>query len=139
MFFKPLLYPLLIQVGLTFLVWVRMYQVRLAEMKEKKIDPESLATRSDSRRLLARTAAADNFSNQFEIPVLFYTAIMLALTLMLQDVVLVALAWMFVMLRIVHAAIHITYNNVMHRFTAYVMGAIAVLGMWVRLAWYIIG
>ena len=69
---------------------------------------------------------------------LFYVAIMLALTLMLQDPVLVYLAWVFVVFRIVHAVIHVTYNNVMHRFLVYVLGSVAVMGMWVRLGWYVI-
>ena len=138
MFYKPLLYPLLIQVGLTFLVWFRMYQVRLAEIQDNKIEPNELATRKDSRRLLQNTAAADNFSNQFEMPVLFYVAIMLALTLMLQDPVLVFLAWMFVALRVVHTVIHTTYNNVMHRFLVYVLGSFAVMCMWIRLGWYVV-
>ena len=138
MFYKPLLYPLLIQVGLTFLVWLRMYQTRLAEIQARQIDPNELATRRDSRRLLNNTAAADNFSNQFELPVLFYLAIMLALTLMLQDRVIVFLAWVFVMLRVAHAIIHLSYNNVTHRFLVYVSGSLAVMGMWVRLGWYVI-
>ena len=138
MFYKPLLYPLLIQVGLTFLVWLRMYQTRLAEIQARQIDPNELATRRDSRRLLNNTAAADNFSNQFELPVLFYLAIMLALTLMLQDRVIVFLSWVFVILRVAHAIIHLSYNNVTHRFLVYVAGGLAVIGMWVRLGFYVI-
>ena len=138
MFYKPLLYPLLIQVGLTFLVWLRMYQTRLAEIQARQIDPNELATRRDSRRLLKNTAAADNFSNQFELPVLFYLAIMLALTLMLQDRVIVFLSWVFVILRVAHAIIHLSYNNVTHRFLVYVAGGLAVIGMWVRLGFYVI-
>ena len=138
MFYKPLLYPLLIQVGLTFLVWLRMYQTRLAEIQARQIDPNELATRRDSRRLLKNTAAADNLSNQFELPVLFYLAIMLALTLMLQDRVIVFLAWVFVILRVAHAIIHLSYNNVTHRFLVYVAGGLAVIGMWVRLGFYVI-
>jgi hypothetical protein len=138
MFYEPLLYPLIIQVALTFIVWFRMYQVRLREIQHKRIEPNELATRKDSRRLLENTAAADNFSNQFELPVLFYVAILLALNLMLQDGVLVFLAWLFVAARVTHSLIHLTYNDVMHRFLVYVLGSLALMGMWVRLGWYVI-
>ena len=138
MFYEPLLYPLLIQVGLTFLVWLRMYQVRLGEIGRKHIDPNDLATRKDSSRLLQDTAAADNFSNQFEMPVLFYVGILLALNLMLQDRVLVYFAWVFVATRVVHAMIHLSYNDVTHRFVVYVLGSIAVMGIWTRLGWYVV-
>jgi hypothetical protein len=139
MFYKPLLFPLLIQVALTFLVLIRMYRLRFAEMRRKQIAPQDLATRQSARGLLTDSgAAADNLVNQFEMPVLFYVAILLALTLMLQDPVIVVLAWLFVLLRAAHSLIHTTYNNVVHRFTAYILSTIALLGIWVRLAWYII-
>lgn len=139
MFYKPLLYPLLIQVGLTFVVWLRVYQTRLREINRKNIDPDALATRGQARLLLSDSAAAaDNFANQFEMPVLFYAAMVLALTLLLQDPVIVALSWMFVILRAVHSVIHTTYNHVMHRFVAYLMSSLALFGIWARLAWYVI-
>lgn len=139
MFYKPLLFPLLLQVALTFLVLIRMYQLRFAEIRRRRIAPQDLATRQSARGLLTDSAAAaDNFVNQFEMPVLFYVAMLLALTLMLQDPVIVVLAWMFVLLRAAHSLIHTTYNNVVHRFTAYILSSIALLGIWVRLGWYII-
>jgi hypothetical protein len=139
MFYKPLLLPLLIQVALTFLVLLRMYQTRIGEMKNKRIDPQTMATRAAGRKVLINSAAsADNFANQFEMPVLFYTGILLALILMWQDPVIVACAWMFVILRALHSVVHTTYNRVMHRFYLYILSCMALLGMWARLGWYII-
>ena len=139
MFYKPLLLPLLIQVALTFAVLIRMYYTRILEMHRKKIDAQSLDTRRKGRELLTDSAApADNFGNLFETPVLFYTAILLALTLLLQDPVIVALAWMYVILRAVHSLIHTTYNTVMHRFYAYILSCLALFALWVRLGWYIV-
>lgn len=136
MFYKPLLYPLIIQVALTFLVWFRMYQTRLAEIRQKKIDPLEFRRRVDAQRLLHNTAAADNFANQFEMPVLFYVAVVLSLALMLHDTVIVTLSWMFVGLRVIHSAIHISYNKATHRFVVYLMSSITLLALWARLAWY---
>jgi hypothetical protein len=139
MYYKPLLMPLLIQVFLTFFVWLKMYVSRISEMQEKHIDAQQVSTRTKGRQALIDSAAsADNFMNQFEMPVLFYTAILLALILMWQDPVLVAFSWLFVALRIAHSIIHTTYNNVMHRFWVYVLSCGVLLGMWVRLGWYII-
>lgn len=139
MYYKPLLLPLLIQVFLTFIVWHKMYFSRIGEMKSKRIDPQQVSTRSKGRQALTDSAAsADNFMNLFEMPVLFYTAILLALILMLQDSVLVIFSWLFVLLRIVHSIIHTTYNTVMHRFWVYVLSSAALLGLWVRLGWLII-
>lgn len=139
MFYKPLLLPLLIQVFLTFAVWFRMYYLRIREIRSRNIDPQDLSTRSGKGGILAASASSsDNLQNQFEMPVLFFTAIFLALILMWQDPLLVAFCWAFVATRVVHAVIHTTYNRVVHRFYAYLLSCIFLLAIWIRLGWYII-
>jgi hypothetical protein len=139
MYFKPLLLPLLAQVVLTFIVMTGMYRTRVTEMKAKQIHPQKISTRSKSRELLTDSAAAaDNYSNLFETPVLFYTAILLTLILMVQDSILVTLAWAYVASRYVHSFIHVTYNRVMHRFSAFIFSSLALLAFWVRLGWIIV-
>jgi hypothetical protein len=44
------------------------------------------------------------------------------------------LAWIFVALRAVHSAIHLTYNSVVHRFTVYAISTAVVFAMWMLLA-----
>lgn len=139
MYFKPLLLPLLAQVTLTFIVMTSMYRTRVAEMKAKRIHAQKISTRSKSRELLTDSAsAADNFSNLFETPVLFYIAILTTLILMVQDNILVALAWAYVASRYVHSFIHVTYNRVMHRFAAFIFSSFVLFAFWVRLGWIII-
>ncbi len=139
MFYRPLLIPLLALVFLTFLVWVYMYVTRLGEIKRKSIDPQSLDTRVHGQALLTDSPAqADNLKNLFELPVLFYVAVLLALVLMIQDQLLVQLAWGYVALRYVHSLVHCTYNRVMHRFIAYAASCLVLVFMWARLAGYIL-
>jgi hypothetical protein len=45
-----------------------------------------------------------------------------------------SLAWVFVLTRVIHSFIHVTYNRVMHRFNAFVLGMAAVFAMWITLA-----
>jgi hypothetical protein len=59
--------------------------------------------------------------NQFQLPLLFYVACGLALALGPTWFNL-GLAWAFVVSRYLHAAIHITDNNVIRRFWAYTVG-----------------
>jgi hypothetical protein len=139
MFYKPLLVPLLALVFLTFLVWVYMYVTRLSEIKRKSIDPQTLDTRAQGQALLTDSPAqADNLKNLFELPVLFYIAVLLALVLMIQDKFLVQLAWSYVALRYVHSVVHCTYNRVMHRFIAYAASSLILMLMWARLAAYVL-
>lgn len=136
---KALLYPLLIQVALTFTVMIRLYVTRVAEFKRKRIDPNSVPTRQSFAASITDSAnVADNFANLFEMPVLFYTAVVLALTLLIHDPIMIALAWLYVGLRIMHSLIHCTYNLVMHRFAVFAFSALVLLAMWLRLGWIII-
>ncbi|MCH7506639.1 MAG: MAPEG family protein [Proteobacteria bacterium] len=139
MFYKPLLIPLLALVFLTFLVWVYMYVTRVREIKRKSIDPQSLDTRVHGQALLTDSAAqADNLKNLFELPVLFYVAVLLTLVLMIQDQLLVQLVWSYVALRYVHSLVHCTYNRVMHRFIAYAASCLVLMLIWARLAAYVL-
>lgn len=139
MYFRPLLLPLLAQVALTFIVMIAMYRTRITEMKSKQIQPQQIRSRQKSKELLTDSAcASDNYSNLFELPVLFYTAILLTLILMVQDSILVLLAWTYVAARYLHSFIHVTYNQVMHRFLVFIFSSFVLLAFWVRLGWIIL-
>ncbi len=139
MFFKPMLLPVIAMVALTIVVWIYMYVTRISEMSRKGIDPQELATHIDGLEKLTESAGpASNLRNLFEMPVLFYLAVIITLILLIQDAWLIALSWAYVLLRTAHSIIHCTYNNVMHRFTVYAASCIVLFLMWVQLAWYVL-
>lgn len=126
--------PALAMVVLTFAVWWRMYFARVGQMRRERIHPQKVATSAQAAALLTDSRAADNFRNLFELPVLFYLALVVADRMDMVDGISVALAWAFVLLRVVHSAIHVTYNRVMHRFAAYVAGGMVLWLLWGYLA-----
>ena len=65
---------------------------------------------------------ANNQRNQFELPVLFYAVAAFALILKGADRIMVVLAWLFVLTRLVHAAIHVGPNKVRWRSPAFGLG-----------------
>lgn len=139
MYFKPLLLPLLAQILLTFIVMYTMGRKRVNEIKRKKINPQKTDVRSRSSAVFEDAASAsDNYHNQFESPLLFYIAVILALILFIQDSVIVVLAWTYVGLRYIHSFIHITYNRVLHRFIAFVFSSVILFALWSRLGWIIV-
>ena len=139
MSFNLILLPLLTLVFLTFAVWIYLYVLRVPETKHMKTNLDDLQTRTQAGKLLTVSAAtSDNLKNLFEMPVLFYLAAMLAMVLLIQDALLIQLAWGFVILRIVHSVVHCTYNRVMHRFIAYLASCLFLILMWIRLATYIL-
>jgi len=139
MSFNSILLPLLAMVFLTFAVWVYLYALRIPEINRMGIDPNDLQDRAEAHKLLRVSAAAsNNLKNLFEVPVLFYLAAMITMLLMIQDDLLVGLAWGFVILRVVHSLVHCSYNRVMHRFIAYLISCLFLIFMWIRLASYIL-
>lgn len=139
MFYKPLLLPLLAQVLLTFLVWFYLFALRILEIHRKGINVQDLKDRAQSHQLLPLSAAAsNNLKNLFELPVLFYAALLLSLVLMIQDGLLIVLAWGFVVFRILHSVIHCTYHNVNHRFAVYAASCLFLIFLWVRLGTFIL-
>jgi hypothetical protein len=139
MSFNPILLPLLAMVFLTFIVWIYLFALRIPEIKLKKIDPDDLRDRAEAHKLLTTSAAAsNNLKNLFEMPILFYVAAMLAVLLLIQDALLVRLAWGFVIMRVIHSVVHCSYNRVMHRFIAYFISCLFLLLLWIRLASYLV-
>jgi len=127
--------PALVMAALTFVVWWRMYFTRIGQMKRERIHPQSVATSAQAAAKLTDSRAADNFRNLFELPVLFYLALVVAAQAGLASAVVLALAWLFVALRIVHSWIQCTYNKVMHRFYVYVSGGMVLWVLWGMLAY----
>jgi hypothetical protein len=70
------------------------------------------------------------FSNQFELPVLFYVLTILALVTRHADILFVILAWVFVVFRVLQALVHVTTNYVPWRGAFYGLGALVLLAMW---------
>ncbi|MCL1633499.1 MAPEG family protein [Luteimonas sp. SX5] len=131
-------YPAFALVALTFLVWCRLYIVRIGQMRRERIHPQTVATSAQAAAKLTDSRAADNFRNLFELPVLFYMALAIAALTDSATPVLMALAWAFVALRFAHSAIHCGYNKVMHRFMAYMAGAAVLWLLWAYLAFLLL-
>jgi len=125
-----ILLPCAAMVLVTALVWIKLYVDRLAELGELKVDPQSIRNSTVAAGVLKRVESSDNFKNLFEVPVLFYA---LCACLAASDQVtpfFVVAAWVFVALRALHSFIHVTYNQVMHRFYSYAAGTVLVFVMW---------
>lgn len=131
---NPILWPVLAQVLLTAIVWVRMFTARVAEMRARRIRPQEVATSRAIAEKLQNTQAADNFRNLFEVPVLFYAVCAMLVAIDAVTTPQLVLAWLFVGLRCAHSVIQLTYNRVMHRFGVYLASTLCVLGMWALLA-----
>jgi hypothetical protein len=74
---------------------------------------------------------AYSYSNQFELPVLFYVLTILAWVTRHADLIFVVLAWVFVIFRYLQAYVHVTSNQVRLRGAFFGVSALVLAIMWV--------
>lgn len=127
-------WPAFVLVLLTFSVMIRMLTSRIAAMKTDKIHPQSISTSGELAAKMKDSRAADNFRNLFETPVLFYAAMLFVQMTQPENGIALALAWLYVVLRIIHSVIQCGYNKVMHRFYVFFTSVWVLLGIWISLA-----
>ena len=131
---KSILYPIFAMVVLTAIVAVVLLRRRVAAMRSGRIHPQQVATSAQMTAAIEDSRAADNFRNLFETPVLFYTASVVIYATQLTSVAYVTLAWAYVTARVVHSAIHCTYNRVIHRLLAFATSVFLIWMLWGLLA-----
>ena len=70
-----------------------------------------------------------NYMNLLELPTLFYPACLMFYVTQRVDLAILVTSWAYVALRALHSAVHLTYNNVLHRLTVFALsnGALGVL------------
>ncbi len=129
------LLPVFVQVGLTFALLFAMATARTRAVQSGETRLKDIALRQPNWPERP-TQIANCFSNQFELPVLFYVLIALALPLRHADLAIVLLSWVFVLTRFFHAGIFVTSNDVRPRSLAWFAGVIVLLIMWI---WFAIG
>lgn len=128
-------YPMFAMVLLTFAVILYLMALRFKAVRRRQVPISYFRLNSGPVEPPARTLAASNhYNNLFQMPLLFYVTCLLAMVMNLQGPLLVMIAWIFVCARVVHALIHLTYNNVIHRMLAFAISVICILAMWLIIA-----
>lgn len=126
--FWPMIAQIVLVVGLYALLGmrrgaaVRAGRARISQFRENLNEPQ------DS--LFARNSLA----NQFELPTLFYVGCLSLHVTGGDGAWAIALAWLFVLSRYVHAFIHVTLNRIRHRQPAFIVGFASLIGLWGLLA-----
>ena len=128
---QMVLLPVFVLVGLTFALLLWMATARTRALTEPGNQPQGYRIGPAE---LAQTQIGNCFSNQFEMPLLFYILIALALPLRHADLVIVLLSWVFVVTRFAHAGIFVTSNNVQQRSLAWFAGVLVLFAMWLYFA-----
>jgi hypothetical protein len=130
---QMVLLPVFVQVGLTFALLIGMVLARRRTLVagETKIRDIALGEPNWPK---GATQLANCYRNQFELPVLFYVLIALALPLRHADLFIVLMSWVFVVTRFAHAGVFVSSNDLGRRSMAWLAGVLVLLAMWIYFA-----
>jgi len=129
---KLLILAMAAQVLLTIAILILMGRERVPRVMRGEINAADIAVERTAYPLKARLLS-NNFDNQFQLPVLFFVGALLTLHLGVVGWLEVILAWLFVVLRYIHAAIHVTTNQLYRRFAVYTAGLAVLALFWLWL------
>jgi hypothetical protein len=115
---------------LILLVGIAAIRTRVASVKDGVVSVKDfqLTKKDDLPDSVIKTTRC--FNNLFEIPLIFYVACTLFISLQIDSTAAIILAWFFVVFRYLHAYIMLSYNNVIHRMWAFWIAFFCVLGLW---------
>jgi hypothetical protein len=127
---EMILLPLFVEVILTFALLFWLGPLRARDFRTGLVREEDIALRQPnwSKPTLQ---VQYSFSNQFELPVLFYVLTILAYVTHHAGILFVVLAWVFVIFRVLQAYVHVTNNKVRLRGAFFIVSALALVIMWI--------
>jgi hypothetical protein len=127
------LLPVFVLIGLTFALLLGMAGARRGALVGGQTKVRDIALGQPNWPTRAMQIG-NCYRNQFELPVLFYILIAIALPLRHADLIIVMLSWVFVVTRFVHAGIFVTSNDLNQRSLAWFAGVLVLLAMWLYFA-----
>jgi hypothetical protein len=130
---QMVLLPVFVQLGLTFALLLGMVGTRRQALVSGKTRIRDIAL-GEPNWPKRTTQIANCYRNQFELPLLLYVLIALALPLRHADLFIVLMSWVFVVTRFVHAGIFITSNDFGRRSMAWLAGVLVLFAMWIYFA-----
>jgi hypothetical protein len=133
---SPILAPLITLVLWTFVMWAWLFATRIPAIRTNKIvlDPRRSKEEFNAQIPPSVRWKADNYNHLMEQPTLFY-AVALALALLNAGAGFNAyLAWVYVVLRIVHSLVQAIVNVILLRFAIFMAASLVLLVLTVRAA-----
>jgi hypothetical protein len=128
-----MLTPVLALITWTLIIWTWMYALRIPAMQAAQVNPQDAAHPGSLSVLPASVRqVADNYNHLHEQPTVFYALAFYCVLAGTGDETNVALAWIYVALRVLHSLIQCTVNKVMLRFSVFVLCSLVLVAITVR-------
>ena len=118
--------PVLIQIALTLVVYIRLGQAKEAALKKGEVEKERRGLYDDAWPESVRKIN-NNIRNQFETPILFYVLIILLWLLEAANIITQLVALAYAISRVIHAYVHIGSNYVPLRKRLFQFGVVLLI------------
>lgn len=119
----------LLTLTVLLLIPIRVFKAQLA----KQITENDLKNGVSAVVLAEVSIPNRNYMNLLELPVIFYVASLLIFVINKADMAFLYLAWAYVVLRVIHSAIHLSYNRPLHRGLVFAASNCVLVVIWVRI------
>jgi hypothetical protein len=132
-----ILWPVLAQILLILLMYILLGYRKAKAVKTGSVNLK--ATALDNKAWPdAVLKVSNNIDNQFEIPIVFFVLCLLFYGIGQVDVLVLTLAWAYVISRYVHAYVHVGSNYVPLRMRIFSVGCLILLVMTLIAAWKLV-
>ncbi len=124
---EPILLPVVVLVIWSLVVMLWMVAKRLPAIQAAGLGPEAGQRTAELGNQLPKETqfVADNYNHLMEQPTIFYACAIALAVAGLGDGLHLWMAWAYVVLRIVHSIVQGTTNNVLVRFSIFLVSSIA--------------
>ncbi|ARN83051.1 MAPEG family protein [Methylocystis bryophila] len=131
---RALLKPMLAMFALTVVVWLVLPMMRNWAVLTRRASARYYQDFRSEPPPEWIERPARTYDNLMQAPILLYVISILMIVTAWADSVQVTLAWIFVALRAVHAAIYIGSNHLLARFASFALSSLALWEIWLRYA-----
>jgi hypothetical protein len=123
--------PMFVLAGWTALVLLLIPITRFIAAAQGKVAQKDFKLAESSRVPDWVVRPNRNYMNLLELPVLFYVISLLLFITQRTTPAMLALAWVYVGLRMTHSVIHLTVNQVFLRFLVFASSNFVLLALWI--------
>jgi hypothetical protein len=124
-----ILLPMFILATWTGLVLLLVPFVRIRAVMRRQVVADDFKLGESTAVPAAVSIPNRNYMNLLEMPMLFYVVCLLLYAVGASPTA-VLLAWSYVLLRLLHSAIHLTYNKVIHRVSIFAASNAVLVVLW---------
>ena len=128
-----LIYPMAALFSLNIMVMFTMLFFRIKAVRTRKVSPRYFKLNKGADIPDHLEALSQNYTNLLELPLLFYIVCLAVIVLNLNIQDFVVYAWIYVGFRYIHSLIHVTYNHILHRLSAFAVSCFVLIAMWLKL------